>query len=81
MEEYECKQVPVILQIPDNAIKLVVIATVMEDDGSTVEVQDTVMPGRLAEARIDGQEWEFENCMYCLTDKGKERLEELKNGK
>ena len=29
--EYECKQVPIVLYIPDNTIKLEVIATIMED--------------------------------------------------
>ena len=78
-KEYECKQVPIVLYIPDNTIKLEVIATIMEDDDSIYEVTDTLKPARLAEARIDGDEWEYSNVKYVLTDEGRKYLEELKN--
>ena len=78
-KEYECKQVPIVLYIPDNAIKLEVIVTVMEDDDSIYEVTDTLKPARLAEARIDGEEWEDNNVTYTLTDEGRKYLEELRN--
>lgn len=78
-KEYECKQVPIVLYIPDNTIKLEVIATIMEDDDSINEVTSTLKPASLAEARIDGDEWEYSNVKYTLTDEGKKYLEELKN--
>ena len=78
-EEYECEQVPVVLYIPNNTIKLQLTATVMEDDGSMPEVVDTLFPARLADARIDGDMWERDNTQWKLSENGKKLLEELKN--
>lgn len=74
-KEYECKQVPVILYIPDNTIKLQIIATVMDNDDQLLEVTDTLRAARVAEARIDGEDWEDENVKYVLTDEAKAFLE------
>lgn len=74
-KDYECEQVPVIINIPDNTVKLSVKATVMEKDDSLVEAEMTMTTAEVMDARIRGEEWEFENVKYRLTDLGRQIVE------
>lgn len=74
-KDYECEQVPVIINIPDNTVKLSVKATVMEKDDSLVEAETTMTTAEVMDARIRGEEWEFENVKYQLTDLGRQMVE------
>ena len=78
--EYECKQVPVILYIPDNTVKLTITAKVLDEDDNFAEVVNKMGVAEVADARIDGVEWEDENVKYVLTDKAKEELYERDKG-
>lgn len=74
-KDYECEQVPVMINVPDNTVKLNVKATVMEKDDSLVEAEMTMTTAEVMEARIRGEEWEFENATYKLTDLGRQMFE------
>lgn len=49
-KEYECEQVPVIINVPDNTVKLNVKATVMEDDNSLREAEMTMNTAQVMKA-------------------------------
>lgn len=78
--EYECKQVPVILYIPDNTVKLTITAKILDEDDNFVEAVNKMGVAEVADARIDGAEWEYENVKYVLTDKAKEESHERDKG-
>ena len=68
----EIKTVPVLIYIPDNTVKLKVLATII--DGETDELYEAELKMTLpeiTEARIEGEEWEYNNVKYTLTDKAK----------
>lgn len=71
-ESYECKQMPLILYAPNNTIELKLIATVINEDGSTMQVMDKIPISRLYEARIEGEIWENENGTWVINDDKKE---------
>jgi len=75
-KDYECEEVPAIINIPDNTVKLNVKATVMGKDDSLVEVEMTMTTAKVMEARIRGEEWEYENVTYQFTDLGRQMLKE-----
>lgn len=77
-EEYKCEQVPAIINIPDNTVKLTVRAKIIEEDDTLQEVEMTMNTAEVMDARISGDEWEQENVMYRLTDYAKELLEKDK---
>lgn len=70
-EEYDIKTVPFITNIPINTIKLEINATVIDDD-ETFTVQTIISTADVREGMIAGDEWDFQNTKYCLTDYGKE---------
>lgn len=76
----EIKTVPALIYIPDNAVKLKVLATII--DGETDELYEAELKmtlSEITEARIEGEEWEWNNVKYVLTDKAKKELG-VKNG-
>lgn len=70
-EYYEGKQVAAIIYIPDNTVKLEIIATMMDEEDKLFSATSTMRTADVMEARIEGDEWEVENVKYCLTDLGK----------
>lgn len=68
---YEGKQVPVIINIPENTVKLEIKATMMDDDDNLFTAVSIMKTAEVIEARISGDQWEFENVKYCLSDLGK----------
>ena len=67
------KLVPAIVQIPDNAIKIEITATIF--DGEEMHKAVSVMnTADVIDARIDGEEWEKDNAKYVFTDKAKKEL-------
>ena len=66
--------VPAIIYIPDNTIKLTITAKIMDDDDSVREAVMTLGVAEVADARINGDEWESDNVKYSLTDKAREEL-------
>ena len=66
--------VPAIIYIPNNTIKLTITAKIMDDDDSIREAVMTLGVAEVANARIDGDEWESDNVKYSLTDKAREEL-------
>jgi len=73
-EYLEVTTVPAIIYIPENTIKLEVIATVMNDDCSINKGSMVLNVAAVAEARIQGWDWEGENVKYQLTDEAKREL-------
>lgn len=64
---------PLIIYVPDNCIKLV-INSIIYDGEQMYEAQNIMGVQDIIDARIQGEEWEYENVRYCLTDKAKEQL-------
>lgn len=73
-KEYECEQVPVILYIPNNTVKLTLTAKLIDENDEFLEVVSVMSLPEITEARISGEEWEDENIVYTLTDKAREEL-------
>lgn len=70
----------IILSIPDNTVKLTVVAKVLDENEKLCEYQRTLNLDELIESRIEYEFWEYENdSQYILTDKGKKDLEESGN--
>ena len=70
----EIKTVPAIVQIPESAVKVTIIANVIDEDmGLRKAVMELNMP-ELNEAKNIGWDWEFENSKWKLTDKAIEEL-------
>ena len=70
----------IILSIPDNTVKLTVVAKVLDENEKLCEYQRTLNLDELIESRIEYEFWEYENdSQYVLTDKGKKDLEEREN--
>ena len=75
-EEYDVKTVPFITNIPINTIKLEINATVMDDDtDETFTVGSKMSAGVIREGMIAGDEWDFKNTKYVLSDEYLENLE------
>lgn len=74
-EEYKCEQVPVILHIPNNTVKLTLTAKLIDENDEFLEVVNVMSLPEITEARISGEEWEYENVVYTLTDKAREELD------
>lgn len=68
----DVKSVPALVYIPENTIKLIITAKIMDNNDAIHEAYMTMNVAEVAEARIYGEEWENENRRYVLTDKGKE---------
>ena len=64
----DVETVPAIIYIPENTIKLEVVATVMNDDCSIDKASMNLNVAAVAEARIQGWDWEGENVQYALVD-------------
>lgn len=73
-EEYKCEQVPVILYIPNNTVKLTLTAKLIDENDEFFEVANIMSLPEITDARISGEEWEYENAVYTLTDKAREEL-------
>lgn len=73
-EEYKCEQVPVILHIPNNTVKLTLTAKVINENDEFLEVVSIMSLPEITDARISGEEWEDENVLYTLTDKARKEL-------
>lgn len=67
-EHLDVETVPAIIYIPENTIKLEVVATVMNDDCSINKASMNLNVAAVAEARIKGWDWEGENVQYALVD-------------
>lgn len=78
-EEYERPQIPLIVYVPDNTVSLTLTATVMEDDESMLNVVNKMTIADLYDARVSGEEWEYENVKYVLTDFGKSMIDKATN--
>ena len=74
-KEYECKLVPLIINVPDNTAMLTLTAKIMDDKGEIITVENTMTLREVIEARVKGEEWEDENTIYTLTDSAREFLD------
>lgn len=73
--EYECTQVPAIINIPDNTVKMTIIATLIDENDKLFKAESTLNAADVRAAMIDGDAWESENVKYVLTDKGRGELD------
>lgn len=74
-EEYDVKKVPFITDIPINTIKLEIICTVMDGE-ETFDVSCKMDTSDVREGMISGEEYDFNNTVYKLSD---EYLNEMNN--
>lgn len=69
----EVKTVPAIIYIPDNAVKITVIADIIDPDLSLHKAEMVLDMAALNDAKIDGECWESENVKYVFVgDKNNE---------
>lgn len=76
MTDDDIKTVPFITYIPDNAIKIVISATILDDNDEFHQAQMTLKLSDIREGMIDGDQWESENVKYVVNE---EYLKELQN--
>ena len=70
----EVKTVPAIIYIPESAVKITVVADIIDKDlNISKAVTELDMPA-LNEAKISGYDWEDDNAKYELTDEAMEEL-------
>ena len=74
-EETAVETMPAIIYIPNNSIKIKVIATIIDKDDEVHEAEMVLRLPEIIEARVEGEYWENENVKYCLTDKARAELE------
>ena len=74
-EEYRGELKPAIIYIPSNAFKVVITANVIDKETDSIATfQNTMGLDEIIDARIDGDDYEFKNGNYVITDRGKELL-------
>ena len=57
MDIYECTIVPAVIYIPDNAIKIELIATIMDKDNQIKKIGQEITLNDVIEARKNGEDW------------------------
>ena len=77
-EDVPINLMTIVLDIPDNTIKLTVIADIIDADGDQHQAETYLTLPELYEARVVGEEWMMENAKYVLTDIGKSTVDESK---
>lgn len=78
MQELEVKTGTCLIEIPENAIRVKVTATLIDKDLKQQEAEMILDLPDIIDARIVGEEWHMENDTYVLTDKCKEMMENAK---
>jgi hypothetical protein len=80
-KEIEVDEINIILKIPKESVRLVVSATVLDNDGKTMKLEKTLSVSDIMAARKDFLDYVEEgddyDVRYVLTDKGLEYLKEL----
>lgn len=64
----DAKMVPMIIYIPENAVKLQIIASLLDEDDSIIKAESKYDIGMIREGLIEGQYWEDENVKYVLNE-------------
>ncbi len=72
--EYVDAKDSIIISIPNDVVKLEITATILDKNDKVTQCSMTLGVQDLIEARILGEEWEYENVKYMLTDKAKSEL-------
>ena len=68
------------IDVPKQAVKLEINATIIDDETDELFKTTSILNlADITEARIAGDEWEFENVKYCLTDSARRELERTDN--
>lgn len=57
MDIYECTEVPAVIYIPDNAIKIELIVTIMDKDNQIKKISKEITLNDIIEARKNGEDW------------------------
>ena len=70
-------QMAIVFSVPTNTVKLEVIATVIDENNELDQVTRTINLPEIFEARILGDDWEWENAHYSLTEKGIQAKEQI----
>jgi len=76
MQKLEIKTGTCLIEVPENAIQLKIIATIVDKDLKQQEAEMVLHLPDIVDARIAGEEWHMENDRYVLTDKGLKELNE-----
>ena len=73
-EVIDLKEQDIIVQIPEDAVKLRLVCSIIEDD-KLIEVEKTLSNREIFEAH---QEWEDKCETFVITEEGREYLKSLK---
>ena len=76
MQELEIKTGTCLIEVPENAIQLKIIATIVDKDLKQQEAEMILNLPDIVNARIAGEECHMENDRYVLTDKALEEVNE-----
>lgn len=79
MKDNEIKTGTCLIEVPDNAIQLKIIATIIDKDLKQHQAEMILELPEIIESRISGEEWHMENDVYVLTDKALKEFEDVKD--
>ena len=79
LTEYLCSgdnNMPIIAYVPNNTCRIIFNVMIMDDDGEMHEASSIMNLKEVMDARVAGEEWEFNNVKYRLSEKTQREIEE-----
>lgn len=73
-KEVELNLVPAVIYIPENAVKLTIIAKIINENDEISEVKSILNLQDVIKAMADGEDWIPDDAVFTLTDKGRKSL-------
>ena len=73
-KEVELNLVPAIIYIPENTVKLTIIAKIIKENDEIGEVKTILNLQDVIKAMADGEDWISDDEVFKLTDKAKKEL-------
>lgn len=74
MKNEDIKTVPAVVFIPENTVKLTLIAKILDENDNMVEVKSELKLQDVIRAMADGENWFPDDAVFALTDKAKREL-------
>lgn len=74
MKNEDIKTVPAVVHIPENTVKLTMIAKIIDENDDMVEVKSELKLQDVIRAMADGEDWFPDDAVFTLTDKAKKEL-------
>ena len=79
MKDNEIKTGTCLIEVPENAIQLIILATIVDEELNQYQAEMKLNLPDIIKSRISGEEWHMENDVYVLTDKALKEFEDAKD--